>query len=156
MFRLNRLTDYGVVVMSQMASRDDLRSAQQISDSTAIPLPTVSKILHALSQAELVVAQRGASGGYRLVRPAVEIPVSEVIQALEGPIALTSCVEGSEAHCDVERLCPMSGGWNKVNTAIRDALDTVTLADMVAVPDAYLMPGDGKADAGENIDATKN
>ena len=145
MFRLNRLTDYGVVVMSQMASRDDLRSAQQISDSTAIPLPTVSKILHALSQAELVTSQRGASGGYRLVRPASEIPVSEVIQALEGPIALTSCVEGAETHCDVERLCPMSGGWNKVNTAIRDALDTVTLADMAAVPDAFLAPGDSKA-----------
>jgi FeS assembly SUF system regulator len=145
MFRLNRLTDYGVVVMSQMASRDDLRSAQQISDSTAIPLPTVSKILHALSQADLVVAQRGASGGYRLVRPADEIPVSEVIQALEGPIALTSCVEGADTHCDVERLCPMSGGWNKVNTAIRDALDTVTLADMAAVPEAYLTPRENEA-----------
>lgn len=142
MFRLNRLTDYGVVVMSQMAARDDLRSAQQISDSTAIPLPTVSKILHALSQAELVIAQRGASGGYRLIRPASEIPVSEVIQALEGPIALTSCVEGAESHCDVERLCPMSGGWNKVNTAIRAALDTVTLADMASVPEAFLAPGD--------------
>lgn len=145
MFRLNRLTDYGVVVMSQMASRDDLRSAQQISDSTAIPLPTVSKILHALSQAELVIAQRGASGGYRLVRPARDIPVSEVIQALEGPIALTSCVDGADSHCEVERLCPMSGGWNKVNTAIRDALNTVTLADMAAVPEAFMAPRDGEA-----------
>lgn len=156
MFRLNRLTDYGVVVMSQMAARDDLRSAQQISDSTAIPLPTVSKILNALSHADLVVSQRGASGGYRLVRPAVEISVSEVIQALEGPIALTSCVEGAETHCDVERLCPMSGGWNKVNTAIRDALDTVSLADMAALPDAYLMPGDGQAETEKSADVTKN
>jgi FeS assembly SUF system regulator len=155
MFRLNRLTDYGVVVMSQMAARDDLRSAQQISDSTAVPLPTVSKILHALAQADLVVAQRGASGGYRLVRPAGEISVSEIIQALEGPIALTSCVDGADTHCDVERLCPMSGGWNKVNAAIRNALNTVTLADMVAVPDAYLMPGEGEADAGNNIEITK-
>lgn len=145
MFKLNRLTDYGVVVMSQMAARDDLRSAQQISDSTAIPLPTVSKILHALSHAELVSAQRGASGGYRLVRPAEKIAVSEVIQALEGPIALTACVEGAESHCDVERLCPMSGGWNKVNTAIRDALSTVTLADMAGVPEAFMADADDAA-----------
>ncbi len=142
MIRLNRLTDYGVVVMSQMAARDDLRSAQQISDSTSIPLPTVSKILNALSHAGLVLAQRGAAGGYRLIRPAGEIAVSEIIQALEGPIALTACVEGAETHCDVERLCPMSGGWNKVNTAIRDALETVTLADMSTLPEAFLTPAE--------------
>lgn len=156
MLRLNRLTDYGVVVMAQMASRDDLRSAQQISDSTAIPLPTVSKILHTLSQAELVVAQRGASGGYRLVRSAGEISVSEVIQALEGPIALASCVDGAESHCDVERLCPMSGGWNKVNTAIRDALATVTLADMAAVPEAFLAPAESETKTEENINLINN
>ncbi|MEX0924118.1 MAG: SUF system Fe-S cluster assembly regulator [Rhodovibrionaceae bacterium] len=154
MIRLNRLTDYGVVVMSQMAARDDLRSAQQISDSTAIPLPTVSKILNALSHADLVVAQRGASGGYRLVRPAERIAVSEVIQALEGPIALTACVEGAESHCDVERLCPMSGGWNKVNTAIRDALATVSLADMAGIPEAFLVPRDSGVESEKNTEIT--
>ena len=90
MFRLNRLTDYAVVVMSQMSLRPGrMRNTTEIARDSAVPLPTVAKILNALAKAELVVAQRGASGGYALSRPAKVIAVSEIIQALEGPIALT-------------------------------------------------------------------
>ena len=131
MFRLNRLTDYAVVVMTQMAqSRDEVRTAPQIARDTGVPLPTVSKLLNALARDGLIESQRGASGGYALTRGAKDITVAEVIQALEGPIALTACVDHSSEHCDVESLCPMRGNWNKVNEAIRSALGGVTLADM--------------------------
>lgn len=131
MFRLNRLTDYGVVVMAQMAQHNDkVRTATQISEETGVPLPTVGKILTALARGDLVASQRGAAGGYHLSRPSDEITVTEIIQALEGPIALTACVDGNTGACDVERLCPMRGNWDKVNKAIRAALDQVTLADM--------------------------
>ncbi len=133
MFRLNRLTDYGVVVLSQMSRNpNDLRTAPQISRQTGVPLPTVAKLLNALAHEDLIESHRGAAGGYTLSRPAAEISVAEVIQALEGPIALTACVEGSEDECGVEALCPMRGNWDRVNKAIYGALSEVTLADMAA------------------------
>jgi FeS assembly SUF system regulator len=131
MFRLNRLTDYAVVVMTQMAqAREQVRTAPQIARETGVPLPTVSKLLNALARDGLIESQRGAAGGYALTRKAADITIAEVIQALEGPIALTACVDHSAEHCDVESLCPMRGNWNKVNEAIRSALGGVTLADM--------------------------
>jgi FeS assembly SUF system regulator len=131
MFKLNRLTDYAVVVMSQMSRRlDEVRTAPQIAQETGVPLPTVAKLLNTLANGHLISSRRGAGGGYTLVRLAEEITVAEIIQVLEGPIALTACVDGSADGCDVESLCPMRGNWNKVNRAIHGALSQVTLADM--------------------------
>ena len=134
MFRLNRLTDYAVVVMARMATdgKAGTATAAQISRDTGVPLPTVSKVLNALARYGLIVSQRGAGGGYALSQPAEEIGVADIIQAIEGPIALTACVDGSTGHCDVEGICPMRGSWDKVNAAIRAALRNVTLADMAA------------------------
>ena len=133
MFRLNRLTDYGVVVLSRMSrNSNDLRTAPQISQETGVPLPTVAKLLNALAHEHLIESHRGATGGYTLNRPAAEISVAEIIQALEGPIALTACVEGSADDCGVASLCPMRGNWDRVNKAIHEALSVVTLADMAA------------------------
>jgi FeS assembly SUF system regulator len=138
MFRLNRLTDYAVVLMSQMAhERQKVRTAPQISQESGLPLPTVSKLLNALARDGLVTSHRGAAGGYTLARPAEEIPVAAIIQALEGPIALTSCVTGSDDSCEVASLCPMHGNWNKVNSAIREALEQVSLADMAPAPRTF-------------------
>ena len=136
MFRLNRLTDYAVVVMSQMALRpDETNSAHDIAADTGVPLPTVSKLLGTLARSGLMTSQRGVAGGYTLSRGAEDITMAEIIQALEGPIALTACVDGAESNCDVESLCPMRGNWNRVNTAIHAALSSVTLADMsIATP----------------------
>ena len=133
MFRLNRLTDYGVVVMTEMARKPGaVRTATDISESLGLPLPTVAKLLNALSRDGLVASQRGAAGGYSLGQPADEITMAAIIQALEGPIALTACVHGSDEHCVVESLCPISGNWNRVNEAIRGALEGVTLTEMAS------------------------
>ncbi len=133
MFKLNRLTDYGVVVLTQMSRNpDDLRTAPQIAQDTGVPLPTVAKLLNALAHERLITSHRGAAGGYSLNRPAEAISVAEIVQALEGPIALTACVDGASGGCDVESLCPMRGNWDKINKAIYGALSQVTLADMAA------------------------
>ncbi len=133
MFRLNRLTDYGVVVLSQMnRNPKELRTAPRISRETGVPLPTVAKLLNALAHEHLIESHRGAAGGYNLKRAAAEISVAEIIQALEGPIALTACVEGSADDCGVASLCPMRGNWDRVNKAIHGALSEVNLADMAA------------------------
>ena len=152
MFRLNRLTDYGVVVLTQM-SRDpnDLRTAPQISQGTGVPLPTVAKLLNALAHEDLIQSHRGAAGGYTLRRPAEEISVAEIIQALEGPIALTACVEGSEDDCGVAALCPMRGNWDRVNKAIYGALSEVTLADMAANFWSFGQPAVADADSPDAI-----
>lgn len=146
MFRLNRLTDYAVVVMTQMTHRPtDVHTAPQIATETGIPLPTVAKLLNALARESLVLSHRGAAGGYTLGRPAEQVSVAEIIQAMEGPIALTACVEGSGHHCEVECLCPMRGNWDKVNHAIHSALSEVTLADMAASCWQMFGPLDGPA-----------
>ncbi|GAB5470994.1 MAG: SUF system Fe-S cluster assembly regulator [Rhodospirillales bacterium] len=131
MFRLNRLTDYAVVVLSQMQPKErGLTSAQSLSEQSGVPLPTVAKLLNLLSRDGVVTSYRGAAGGYCLSRPANEISVATIVEAIEGPIALTACAEGSLDPCDVQSICPMAGNWNEVNNAIRSALDAVSLQDM--------------------------
>ncbi|MEX2451109.1 MAG: SUF system Fe-S cluster assembly regulator [Rhodospirillales bacterium] len=131
MLRLNRLTDYAIVAMSKMAhGKERVRTATQISLETGVPVPTIAKLLNVLVKGGLVVSHRGATGGYTLSRPALEITAADIIQTIEGPIALTACVEGSDEKCDIQSNCPMCGNWNKVNLAIRKALTEVTLADL--------------------------
>jgi FeS assembly SUF system regulator len=130
MFKVNKLTDYATVVLIEIARSNVVRSSQHVSERTGIPLPTVSKIMKNLNKAGLVSSQRGAGGGYTLGRKPAEITIADVIQAVEGPIALTACADTSDEHCGIEAVCPMQGKWNRVNTAVRAALTDVTLADM--------------------------
>jgi len=140
MFRLSKLTDYAVVVLVRLSRGDDaVQTAPGIATTTGIPEPTVAKVLKALAGSGLVLSQRGARGGYRLTRPLTAVPVSDVIAAIDGPIALTACVDGGD--CESHSLCPMHGRWDPVNEAIRGALNGITLADMAAaVPRAFRVP----------------
>jgi len=131
--KLSRMIDYGVVVLSQMAhQRCAMTTAPELAEATGLPAPTVSKVLKSLAHSDLVASQRGVRGGYTLSRAPADISVAEIIEALEGPVALTACVEASDAHCKVARLCPIRGGWEKVNAAIRQALEAVSLAELLA------------------------
>ncbi|WP_207458346.1 SUF system Fe-S cluster assembly regulator [Azospirillum sp. SYSU D00513] len=133
MIRLSKLTDYAIVVMSDMARQaGTVHTVAQIAERTGVPAPTVAKLMKSLTPSGLAVSHRGAAGGYALSRTAEAISIAEIVTALEGPIALTACVDGADSQCDVERLCPMRGGWEKVNSAIRGALEQVSLADMMA------------------------
>lgn len=137
MIRLSKLTDYAVVMLSHMAAREgEVYTTCRLAVRTNVPEPTAAKILKHLAKAGILVSQRGSNGGYELVRPAAEISVAEIIVALDGPIALAACVDGSDDHCGVEQLCSMRGNWNRVNRAIRLALEEITLADM-AQPFAF-------------------
>lgn len=133
MFKLSRMTDYGVVILSHMA-RDQARmmTAPALAEETGLPKPTVIKLLKQLARGGLVDAHRGAQGGYTLARPAASITVREIVAALEGRLALTACVEGAEDDCGVEDCCPIRGRWDPVNQAVAEALEGVTLARMAA------------------------
>ena len=151
MIRLSKLTDYAIVVMSEMARHvGTVHTVTHLAERTGVPAPTVAKLMKALTPAGLTTSHRGAAGGYALSRAADAISIAEIITALDGPIALTACVEGADSQCGVERLCPMRGGWEKVNRAIRGALEQVTLADMmgpVGWPDALDEAGLGNEES---------
>jgi FeS assembly SUF system regulator len=135
--RLSKLADYAVVMLSHMAAREgEVYTTARLAERSSVPEPTAAKILKLLVRSGVLTSQRGSGGGYELARPASQISVSEIIVALDGPIALAACVDGSDEHCGVETLCSMRGNWNRVNRAIRDALDNISLAEM-AFPFAY-------------------
>lgn len=130
MLRLSKLTDYAVVTLVQLAQGGTVQTSPGIAATTGIPEPTVAKVLKALAAGGLVASQRGARGGYRLLRPLAAVPVADVIAVIDGPIALTACVEGAGLTCEAEHSCPVRGRWDPVNEAIREALSAITLADM--------------------------
>ena len=130
MLRLSKIADYSVVVLVQLAESDAVQTSSAIAARTGIPEPTVAKVLKLLVGAGLVVSQRGARGGYRLSRPLNTIAVGDVVRAVEGPVFVTACVEGSAIDCDSSRFCPIHGRWEKVNRAIEAALAAITLADV--------------------------
>lgn len=131
MIKLSKMTDYGVVIMSEMARIEGrVMTAPDLSLYTGLTVPTAAKILRILTKNKLLTSIRGAHGGYRLDRKPSDISIAEVVRVLEGPVAVTSCVDESHEDCSVEECCPMRGGWEKINRAINAALEEVTLADM--------------------------
>ena len=131
MIKLSRMADYGVVLMVQLARAPGLvTTAAELTEATALPGPTVSKLLKQLSRAGLLNSQRGTNGGYTLSLPTAEISVTDIVSALDGPIALTECMTADGVVCEIEALCPTRTNWRQINDALVDALDRVSLAEM--------------------------
>lgn len=133
MLKMSRLTDYGTNVLAYLAGAEDApHSANAVAENTRLSPATVSKVLKLLARAGLVTAQRGAQGGYTLARRAEDITASEVIDALEGPVALTECAQVA-GSCDLESTCLVGGAWQSINVAIRRALSDITLAELASL-----------------------
>lgn len=132
MLRISKLSDYGTVIMAQMAgSPSRLYSATDLAELLGLGLPTVSKVLKALGRRTLVTSMRGAHGGYQLARPASTITVADIIDALEEqPFGLTECSANS-GSCELETGCRIRANWVNISTVVRRALEDVSLADMV-------------------------
>ncbi len=132
MVRLSKLTDYAVVVLMRLSAGQPVQTSPCIAAVTGIPEPTVAKVLKMLASARLAASSRGARGGYRLARPLPEISVADVIAAIDGPIALTACVDGIGSSCEVSGICAVRGRWEVVNDAIRATLSAISLAELRA------------------------
>jgi len=133
MIRLSRLADYGVVLTTFLARHPDgWLTATELSSTTALPAPTVAKVLKVLVQEHILESHRGTKGGYALSRPARDISVADIVSALDGPIALTECMGLESGSCEIESLCPTRVNWRTINDAITVALKSVTIADMAA------------------------
>jgi len=130
MLRISKLTDYGTVILAYLASQPERSlAAAEVAASTHIALPTVSKLLKSLQRSGLVISTRGSQGGYQLARPAAEITAAKILDALEGPFAITEC-SGQHSSCGLESNCRTGHAWQRVNAAIRRALTDVTLAQL--------------------------
>ena len=130
MLRIGKLSDYAILLMVELqTTRQGLLSAQNLAERTHLELPTASKLLKLLAQANLVISSRGSNGGYTLARPASVINVAEIIAAIEGPIAMTECGVDT-GLCSQESHCSMRGNWQRISSIIVGALEEVSLADM--------------------------
>ncbi|HUB88217.1 MAG TPA: SUF system Fe-S cluster assembly regulator [Dyella sp.] len=131
MFRVSRLTDYATVVMTCIAAHpSDVVSTAQIAEEAHLELPTVSKLLKSLGHAGLVDSFRGVNGGYRLARPAQQISLADIVEAIEGPLGMTECTLG-DGQCEREAQCGVRGSWQRINHVLDNALRTMSLADML-------------------------
>ncbi|HEX2493638.1 MAG TPA: SUF system Fe-S cluster assembly regulator [Steroidobacter sp.] len=133
MLRISKLTDYGTVILACLASPPSrLWTAAEVAERTRVGLPTVSKLLKKLQRAGLVVSTRGSHGGYQLARPANEITAVHILDALEGPFAITEC-SGQHSTCGIESNCRVGYAWQRVNGAIRRALTDISLAQLAGM-----------------------
>ena len=136
MLRLGRLTDYGIVLMAHLAGAGPgPHNARDLASHTQLPQPAVSKLLKALARSGLLESSRGPQGGYALARSAGEITVPEMIEALEGPIALTDCTL-HEGACAQESSCHVRTPWQQINRAVHDALSRIHLSDLATAEGA--------------------
>jgi FeS assembly SUF system regulator len=134
MLRISKLTDYATVILAALAAEEPehVRTATALAEETRIAAPTVSKLLKQLQRAGLVASTRGLHGGYQLARPATQISAAAILDALEGPVALTDCSAG-HGNCGIEATCRVSRVWQRLNLAIRRSLYEVSLAQLAGL-----------------------
>lgn len=154
MMRLSRLADFAVVLMTHVAQHHErVHTASEAALVTQLPAPTVAKVLARLCREGLLTSIRGAKGGYQLARPAAEIPVGAIVNALDGPVALTQCIKLGAARCEVEAVCPSRVGLHRINVAVHKALNDVSLADVATPAQAFQAPG--RLESSRRLPATK-
>jgi FeS assembly SUF system regulator len=130
MLRVTKLADYGIVMITYLAThRENTYAARDIAEIVHLPLPVVSKVLKLLSKAGLLSSYRGIKGGYGLAKEPQDITLASVICAIEGPIAVTEC-SAIAGDCNLELGCPVRTNWHFINYAIQSALEKITLAEM--------------------------
>lgn len=133
MLRMSKMTDYGIVLLTELArAAGNTCTARELAERTRVPMPSTSKLLKSFLQAGLVTSQRGAAGGYGLARPATAITLTEIITVLEGPVSITECGQHATAGaaCELESVCRVRSHWRLINQTIQDALGRLTLADL--------------------------
>jgi len=133
MLRISKLTDYGTMILVYLADKNRLCPASDVANDTHITLPTAQKILKRLAKSGLVESVRGVEGGYRLCKSAKDISAADILDALEGPLAITECAS-DESSCEHESSCSVGGAWQRINVAIRNALADVSLDELKTPP----------------------
>jgi FeS assembly SUF system regulator len=133
--RLSSMADYAVVTMAAAARHcgGARVNAAQLAEETGLPAPTVQKLVSRLTAAGLLRSSRGIGGGLKLARPAAAITLADIVEAVEGPIALTACVDQGKHDCGLESACQVKPHWPVVNAAMRGALAGVSLIQLAEI-----------------------
>lgn len=132
MLRISKLADYGTILLRAMALDPEwIFSAAELGVRTGLPLPSVSKIMKILLRQGIVVSIRGVNGGYKLARSPAEISTVQILNALDGPLGVTEC-SASPGLCQREAHCGARAHWHMVNRIVLQALEQITLAQMIA------------------------
>jgi len=126
------MADYAILLVCKMSSVEDkVYSAHELSTITALKITTISKILTKLTKAKVTNSIRGVAGGYKLMMKAEDISIGDIIDIIDGQVALTVCVDEDKNHsCDLESMCPSQGNWQIINNTVRNALNSVSIAEM--------------------------
>jgi FeS assembly SUF system regulator len=133
MLRISKMTDYATVILARLALAPQRQfTAAQLADQTHLAQPTVSKVLKLLLRRGLLHSTRGLHGGYRLARPAAEITAAQILDALEGPVALIECARHVH-HCSIESTCGVGRAWQRVSVALRRVLEEITLVELAGL-----------------------
>lgn len=142
MIKISKMADYGIVLLTCMARQplDSTFTARDLSGTTGLPLPMVSKVLKLLARGDLLASHRGVKGGYSLSRPPKDINAVHIISALEGPIALTSCLDENNSNCGIEHICSTRNYWETINDRIVRSLSSVTLAEITGMETKQTAP----------------
>jgi FeS assembly SUF system regulator len=152
MIRITRQTDYGIVLLTHMAAHLERRfNAPELAVEAHLPLPTVSKILKLLTREGVLESHRGIKGGYSLARGPEEVSMAEIVSALEGPVAITECIDESSG-CTFEPTCRVRANWQRINDAIRQALAGISLAEMTHPTSRLVTLGSGGGAGGRRTE----
>lgn len=131
MLKISRMNDYAIVLLTAMVRADTAQyTARALADHTGLALPTVGKLLKTLSAGGLLLSQQGRNGGYRLARRADEISLADIIEAVDGPIAMTECFT-VDHECDREAYCGLRPHWKAINQGVRQLLNGISLAALI-------------------------
>jgi FeS assembly SUF system regulator len=134
MIRISRMADYALLVVFKMRSCEQLITQERLCEMTSLSLPTVRKLMRSLTHSDLVTSVRGPHGGYKLSSKPEQISIAQIIEAIDGPIALTECAKSDGGDCQIASSCELKENWNIVNRVISNALHNVTLDAMGNMP----------------------
>jgi len=131
MLKISKKADYGMIALMHLAQHPDRTSwnAREIAESYGIPLELLAKILQKLVQRGFLVSHHGTHGGYSLARSAESISAAEVIEAIEGPLSLTSCVS-DDGLCMQFEKCNIKSPLQQLNDSVVQMLGQITIAQM--------------------------
>jgi FeS assembly SUF system regulator len=132
MIRITRQTDYAILLLTYMASHEPerLHTSRSLAEWSGLSVPMVSKILKPLARGSIVQSRRGVKGGHTLSRPADQITIGQIIATIEGPIHMAPC-SNETGVCEQESICVVRVNWERISNAVRAAVDSVLLSEMI-------------------------
>ena len=131
MMRISKKTDYGLIALKHIANSDGdtLVNAKEIATLHGLPPNLLAKVLQSLSQSGIIEAQKGIGGGYRMLRDASDVTLTEVFESIEGPVHMVMCTQ-DDGCCSLEERCTIKNGLHNLERRFTEFFNTIKLSDV--------------------------